>query len=254
LAITDPTDIANLLMWYDADDASTFTFYTGADVSTWADKSGNGFTLVTNDSNNRPTRVSAELNGRAVVRALDRSEGRGMYYPSAQTGFSRSQPLTVFAVCQFDDANESGLFEFGHTTGGAAVVRRSDNQLLMCDAPHGTGYPNTVLTVGTSTPAIVTVQYNGSSSYGRVDQAAGFTSQNPGSAGVTGFVMILNRASGSGARMLGYIAEFVVYEAALSSTDRDDVEAYLNAKWFAAAATSRMLWTPNRSRRTMLTR
>lgn len=36
-----PTDIPNLILWLDANDASTLTL-NGADVITWADKSGNG--------------------------------------------------------------------------------------------------------------------------------------------------------------------------------------------------------------------
>jgi hypothetical protein len=43
---TDPTDLPNLVYWYDATDASTFTFSSGVIVSQWNDKSGNAYHMT----------------------------------------------------------------------------------------------------------------------------------------------------------------------------------------------------------------
>jgi hypothetical protein len=53
---TDPTSLPNLIFWYDATDASTFSFSSGIIVSQWRDKSGNAYHMA--PSGTGPNRVT----------------------------------------------------------------------------------------------------------------------------------------------------------------------------------------------------
>lgn len=60
-----PSDLPDLALWLDADDASTLTL-SGSVVDEWRDKSGNGRDF-TGSGSARPTVVSAAYNGRDVI-------------------------------------------------------------------------------------------------------------------------------------------------------------------------------------------
>lgn len=99
--MTDPTDLADLLSWYDASDPLSFTYSSGVRVATWADLSGAGRHLNvggggptgpdrTGTRNGLPI-LSFNENG-LVYQAMERWHATNKYYTGA--------PLTVVVVCR----------------------------------------------------------------------------------------------------------------------------------------------------------
>jgi hypothetical protein len=89
-----PTDLANLEVWYDADDATTITESSG-DVSQWDDKSGNDNHLEQTSGTKQPSYHTGTLNGRAVVRFDGVDEN---LESQNNTGFTTSDAISVFGV------------------------------------------------------------------------------------------------------------------------------------------------------------
>ena len=223
MAITDPTDIAGLQLWLDADDAGSFTL-SGALVQQWNDKSGNANHFVKGAHNNPPDRVASTLNGRAgVVWA----SGEGL---SCSTALAETPPLTVFVVVNVA------------TLGGAVQTIVGRNYGVFYHPgivgwyfTFGSGYPSSGGTMSAATPYYFTGVANGASSYARANGSAVFTSVNVGTNAFDttmglGFYVGVGQTLTTGS----YICEVVLYDTALSTGDRDDVEAYLNAKWFVS--------------------
>lgn len=65
--IVVPTEIPNLVVWYDASDATTITTDISNNVEQWRDKSGNAIHLGQGSSTRRPAYVADAKNGHAVV-------------------------------------------------------------------------------------------------------------------------------------------------------------------------------------------
>ena len=68
--IVDPRNIANLGLWLDAADASTFTFGTGTQVSQWDDKSGNSRHATQSTAASRPVRTASLQNRLNIINVV----------------------------------------------------------------------------------------------------------------------------------------------------------------------------------------
>jgi hypothetical protein len=66
-AVDSPDDISGLVLWLDADDSSTLSL-SGSNVTQWDDKSGSANHAVQATSAQQPVLVTAEQNGRDVLR------------------------------------------------------------------------------------------------------------------------------------------------------------------------------------------
>jgi hypothetical protein len=60
--------VAGMAVWYDANDAGTFTYSSSNIVSQWGDKSGNSRNATQGTTSAQPTRETGVINGLPVVR------------------------------------------------------------------------------------------------------------------------------------------------------------------------------------------
>jgi hypothetical protein len=108
-SFTDPTSIANLLIWYDASDANTIT-QSGGFASQWNDKSGNG---------NHAKQTTAAI--RPVLTANGQNGLNVMHFNTANTQYMTLTTTiapanaTVIAVMSSDHSFQSGITGFSDT-------------------------------------------------------------------------------------------------------------------------------------------
>ena len=89
-----PTNIANIDLWIDAGDASTFSYDSSGNVSQWRDKSGtNNHMNYTSGGTTKAQRITdASLNSNSVVRFTGQT-----YQSSNLTSYNWNQ-MTIFII------------------------------------------------------------------------------------------------------------------------------------------------------------
>jgi hypothetical protein len=222
----DPLSISGCELWLDADDDATFTYSTGVVVSQWDDKSGNDRHVSQSLPGKRPSRSGTQNSLDTVV--FDGGD-------CLRTGSSSSiaQPHTVLIVARNSDLTAGA---YGRGISGYSGL---GYQLLLGgttnppDQAGGIFAGSGVVLSGSgsivnNTHHQITFTVNGASSVVRVDGSAGSTG-NPGSEAFT--LATIGARGDEGFYLTGQVAEVLVYSSALSSGDRDDVEAYLAGKW-----------------------
>jgi cysteine-rich repeat protein len=216
-AINSPADISGLALWLKADAITGLS--DGASVASWTDSSGNGRNAV--QTIGQPVYKTNILNGKPVVR----------FNPSQQLAVSNNfaAPVSVIYV--------------GHLTGGAnqRLFGGVNNNWLLgfwgghmrvahfgswVSDPNGPAadtdwYTYTALISGSNSK----VYENGTLF------ADSSTGQGPNGITLNGY----NSDGVGGETSDGEIAEVIVYNRVITDAERQDVEAYLNNKYFAAA-------------------
>ena len=203
-----------LVARYDADALTGLT--DGGSVSVWPDSSGAGNSAAL--SAGTPTYQTGVLNGRAVVRFP--SDGYSWFTLSAR----RTDIRTVFWV-----ARESSTwmhFVLGDTAAGATYhFHRGSSPYPLWNRTYasssvlnGTTRLNGVVVDGTSSTLGTGWNLFDVVTTGAV--AAGTISMDRG-----------NTIAGGGRSWAGDMAEILIYNAALSATQVQQVEAYLYSKW-----------------------
>ena len=236
--LESPTQIAGLQLWLDAADGSTLFDATAGGslvavdgtVKRWQDKSGNQRHCT--EFGSGPQRKAAQINGRGVVRF----NGTNTQLSGTSTP-GGGNARTTFVVAKANTSSGGELLQLGaNLLGGAGFLHRaghfSGNTLIGGDL-----YTNNLIISGTELPVT-------SAFVGCIVQASRSSFQyfhNAASYSVTGtlnsfsmnegyFVGAL-RGSSSFGFYDGDIGEIIVYDAALSSSNRVAVEAYLISKW-----------------------
>jgi len=232
-----PQQIAGLQLWLDAADASTLYDDTAGGslvagdglVARWEDKSGNARHATQSNSDNRPQRKTNQQNGLDAL-LFDGTNDR-FALPSTTIPNSHS----VFQVYRRATA---GIQSFGiASTNPVALppfpsVWAGDNILYQISnadfTTHGTANTSTGYFV------ISTIR-NGTTSIDLRRNAANVATITTGT-GVTNAASgswnaIASRDPGHLNRHSGNLCEIIVYDSALSDTDRNAVESYLLSKW-----------------------
>jgi len=232
-----PASISGLQGWYDASDASTLYDATSggslvaADgaVARWQDKSGNANHVTQSDSSSRPLRRAAGINGLTAIEydgTNDFLAASGSVMPTgsaARTVIAVYRPLRttgVNAVAGVGSGAGSGLWfriQFRDSPAGDPYFAG-----FAADLTDSTGISQTI--------KVASLTYNGTTGtlYRNGAQIASSslslnTQSNPFSIGGDG-------PSGSEYAKC-YICEVLVYNSALSSTDRAAAESYLMTRW-----------------------
>lgn len=243
-----PTNVPNLAIWLDADDASTFTYSSGVLVSQWNDKSGNGRHMFQAVVAAQPSR-SGVINGRSSVAFA--ADGMAAASNLPWQFMSDGSGYTVFIVGRVENSG-AAFPAFAGTTAtfsagsgfdilcqrAAAFVRHSITNLA-ADAnvvdnivpgviPFATPFGFTITSTATepvaadrSTLRIGGTNYQNNAKTATAAVGAPFS---PLAIGARTNV-------DTGTQLTGQIAEFVVYQRALSTSERAAIESYLAAKW-----------------------
>lgn len=205
-----PTDIAGCELWLDA--SQIVGLSDGDPVATWPDESGNGNNAAQVNPGSRPTFQTNELNLLPVVRF-----GGVLNIPYTSSG-----PNTIFVV--------------GATTGGSGyqchvAVGGPNVYARFAGGNWGGIATGSELNSGETNliPKILTAVWHNYDDVDLYTNGGSFVNVTAGigyytSAGIIG-------QDGSGSQLTGDIAEIIVYNSALGTTDRQTVEAYLATKY-----------------------
>jgi hypothetical protein len=250
-----PADLADLRAWYKADAITGLS--DGDPVSTWSDSSGGGYDL-TQTSTARPLYQTNTLNGLPVVEfdgsndTLDASTAADWKFLHDSTG---SSAFVVVKVGTSSDPNAA----YGIAGNNAGASANHGWCLLYDDrasVPRDDVLQNFIARGVSGSPTVSNTSSNNAMGantaqlLGVVSDPANGTAANRSSMRVNGGTAIANNTTtfaastsnptftfqlgaqgNNSALLLGYIAEVVICDAVLSSTNREKVEGYLAHKW-----------------------
>jgi hypothetical protein len=214
-ATFDPSSIAGLQLWLKAD---ALGLADGTAVSSWTDSSGNSRHAAQATSANQPLLKTGILNSKPIVRF----DGSNDFLQTA--AFSVAQPLTVFSVAKTTSTATTYIFFDSAASSPRATL--AVEPASSAEMNSGSSLLDGSLVVNTF--QVWSAVFNGATSNIRLNGATG-TSGNAGANGLNG-VTIGARYAGDFV-FPGDIAEVLVYNSALSATDRSSVETYLSRKY-----------------------
>ena len=235
-AVFDPTTIASLVAWYDADDASTITKNASDLVSQWDDKSGNGKHAVQSTESAKPKYfASGGTIGQAHVRWGHDGTWHRLTAPSttwrAYSG-GGIRNTSIFFVFNMSGTGNSRHYKDLLRVGSDSIsVHTSPNDAYGA-AMYSRG--GRQCTGGTATSALPSKVLGG---WFHTD--SGFVTRINGSVDDTDSTI----PAGSGDHALNFggndsshwtdfeISEILIFNTELTGTDLSDVESYLNTKW-----------------------
>ncbi len=209
-----------LAAWYDASDESTITKDGSHQVSQWRDRSGNQRHVNQSSNNAYPLSGTRTLNG---LNALAFSGSASQFLRSTEP--MGEQPLTAFAVVQFDSTDlDSTVFD---GAGSRCMLRRRSNGALALYAGSWVDGETTA-----AEAVLVSVEFNGANSAIRKNGGTA-ASGDPGAEGLTSGLTIGNISGNPGEnwRMDGLVSELIFLSASLPDTERQRLEGYLAHKW-----------------------
>lgn len=234
-----PTSITGCQAWYDAADASSFTFSAGSTVSQWNDKSGNNRHMAQGTDANRPERTGTQ-NGLSTVQFAsgDRMTTGALGTPICAAAF------TIFAVYKKTGANNTyEAFPITMTDGSFNARPFERYGVLKCQG-NGT---NTTISVADGTAAdirthtswavrtIVGADSGDTGTEYSDEQTVMWTSSSFTAAWSTSSQRLTLASRGDAVtKFTGDIAEIIVFDSVLSTTDRYAIGGYLRGKWGTA--------------------
>lgn len=207
-----PSDIAGLVLWLKADAITGLA--DGDSVVTWPDSSGNGNDMSSLDAGRRPVYKTAVLNGLPVVRfdaTNDQESGAA----------SASLPFTAFIVYSYRSTTSAARRALTGSTNW--LLGPYNNSHQMFNGAFMGSPPSVTQNVFVLSEAL---QASGAADF-YINAAFVNSNTNNNAPGT-----IHLAASGFTSEPLdGDVAEVIVYNTKLGSTDRQNVETYINAKW-----------------------
>jgi prepilin-type N-terminal cleavage/methylation domain-containing protein len=233
-----PTDLANLRLWLDLYDSTTL--YTGSNCTTgqaptsgtigcWKDKNNSGtlYNATQATANLQPTYVASALKGNPGLLF----NGTSTYMNN--TTFALGTTGSFFAVAATNVTggtyrriitNEANFY-MGLSVGGLNYLSIYGNGSAWVTTGDFTS--PTALTTGTY--YVLDSINNGTDTPYVNGVAAGTPRAGAMSAFSDGYHIGMHTAGGQW--WSGYIAEIIIYNAAISAANRQSVERYLGAKW-----------------------
>jgi hypothetical protein len=260
----NPTSLTGLQLWLDASDANTlYDATTGGSlvaadggVARWEDKSGNARHMTQGTAGSRPARKTAIQGGLDVLRFDGSNDFMSVPSSTATFKFLHSTNSTIFFVL---DANESGFAPFlstydtssanvgisletGNGSGTADKVLHRTGRGVSDTSPVGQTTGNAFLgfsfnVISVVTQPIATAADRSSIRRNGGTAATGNTNTDTPSSANSQYNLSLatDNYLGVGSGTATYssmdIAEIIIYNSALSDTERAAVENYLISKW-----------------------
>ena len=223
--IFQPVDISGCQLWLDAADASSMTFSSGTTVSAWLDKSGNG-------NNGTPnTEITWNVNGFGT--SLPAMTFTNTQWFLGNISITENQ-FTAF--CVFNMNSAASFYARVLSLGVSGENDYNNNAYICIVRLGGTVFSNyrdgtyPTIDIALDTNELTTSWVDGTTSY--ISQYGGTptTIGSSGNFGVTSYAIgVSNNTADS--PFYGYVAEVIVYNTALTLSQRQQVEAYLAWKW-----------------------
>jgi hypothetical protein len=221
----NPASIAGLQLWLKTD---TIALNDGDLVSSWTDQSGNANNASASGAQ-RPTYKTAggfAINGRAIVSA----GGTSGVLMNLASNISLSGAYTCYAVGR-RNANQY-LLPVSTASGSACLTVWNDNNCYVPDDSN-----NTPQVAYTGSAGIVLIRFQRSSSGSTPNFAA--TGMSQANFNTSNGTLTIGRilARGAGEVTSQGFGEILLWNADLTTAQRNQVEAYLGARWGVAALT-----------------
>ena len=238
-----PTRVSGLAIWLDAADTSTFTLNSG-NVAEWRDKSGNNRNATQSTAASQPLRANWG-DGRLVPNTADLAQ-RSMILQNSLSVTRNVAGITASCVirCGISSANQPVLqFQSGANNARFSVrvnnTVSSSTRLALLARRLDSDTVNAVgggasLTEGQSFTSVVTCVADYANSDGFIFENGDLLASNT-SFGTSGNTENTDSTSanlmGIGSFFFGLVAEVVVYNRVLSSSERTVLDRYLGRKW-----------------------
>ena len=237
----DPRAIANLGLWLDASDASSYTVATG--VSEWRDKSGGNRHFSQTTANNQP--AVSTINGKSAF-SFDGSNDTLSGNEAARDLFRNTPGATIIVVYENNQGGTLlGVVSPSQATRQYCAVGSGSNAFYAFSGRRLDSDSNQQVTTGASGPilqgvaavggyavnysnATCSLRHNGMEQVSAAFQTAGNTSDTRSNAITVGsiFSQFFN----------GKIAAMLYYQRALTSTEIAPLERWLGSQWGIAVA------------------
>lgn len=219
---------ANLSLWFDASDSNSITL-NGSTVSQWSDKSGNAQHVVQATAGSQPTYTTNALNGKAVL-----TFGTSSILTNSTAAID--DPFSLFAVGAITGAigtfNTLFRFNLAATANPIGLFGGGTSGNFATFFGNGSTWNDT----NTNTPSIAVTSSSIMSVVNGANVATPYVNdvaQNTKvgtMAAATGFSLGLSQGSFP-YPWNGTIAEVVLTNNAVGTTDRQKVSGYLAWKW-----------------------
>lgn len=244
---------ASLALWLDAEDASTITL-NGSTVSQWNDKSGNGRNMSQATASAQPTYSATVLGGKPALTF----DGTSDFMSAGDTLDVETSNLTIMSVVKYATNNQSGIivgksllgpgagrYSLGRfLSGGNFGTGAQFNSFLVAWDPSTGTLFTTVADSSTNTKILGGEWSRGvSNGYDKIwDNGtntatltyAGDTNtlNNTNELWIGAYQSTSGTTPPSASSYLnGQMAEVVIVQSVLSTTDRQKLEGYLAWKW-----------------------
>ena len=231
-----PTDLSGLSLWLKADAGVTLS---GSNVTAWADQSGNGNNANAN-SGQEPTFVSSFSNSKPAIEF----DGQVQVIQIADANNLDFLNMSVFIVLKYiNQGTGNNIVYFKNADAGSPadpamyglVSSTAQNNVVSFSLNVGDWADyQTSIDITNSIPKILSMTYDGTDQ--NVYSNGSFSDQfNIGGniATSTGLFQIggYNQSFNAAEYFNGRIAEIIMYNRAVTSIERQQVEAYLNTKY-----------------------
>jgi hypothetical protein len=215
-----PTDITGLQAWYKAD--AGITKDGGDQVSAWVDQSGNSLDLAQGTAADQPTWIDSRTNGLPAVHFDGTEHIDGATFASAIT-----QPAHTFALVK----------KHSNTTGDRLIVTVPDGTTGPIYRDAGSGNisasnhiaDGAVVNAGTSLYRLVSIVWNGTSTTNQLNVDTPATSATNISGNLV--EVSLGGYSNGGNESDVDIAEYLVYDDEITSTDLTNLQDYFKDRY-----------------------
>ena len=233
----NPRSIPSCAMWLDGSDpaGTGVAPANNSAISTWVDKSGNGCNATASSSN--PTFLSNQYNGYGLI-----NFSGGVYFSNATFNYNLPN-RTLFIVCSSTVAGYTGFLSFNNTAGTDYSASNTMNyaspgtnslQIAAALSAAGGGF-NVFFGTGSTTQfAIYGDTFSGTTeSYFMNGSNMGSTTTSTTFGASTSIYIGARQLGGfTGTYSItGTISELIIYNYAITSSQRQQVEGYLAWKW-----------------------
>ena len=226
-----PTDIDGCQLWLDAADASVISFSSGSNVSQWRDKSGNGRNMAPPATINAPTFTGDRLLFDGVDDRLVTTVPISSLITAAQyTIFLYGNPISSSSA--FSAGYTNPAF-FGDTEGYMGLYVMNTGVVGVYNWNGGFQLAPQSYTLNTN--GIFTAQHVSNTISLRVNGGIA-VSTTSGNTDVVSGLFQLGRQWIRNEHLNCSIGEVIIFNTALTDSQRQQIEGYLAAKWGLSTA------------------
>lgn len=231
-----PTSISWCKLWLDTSQITGLS--DGATVSSWTDASGNGYNATQTTEAQKPVYKTSVQSGKPAL-LFNGSKYLTLGVPLG-INFAPQHQYSTFIVFKAESTGYMFTKHFNSSSSSSPCALYASSIAKAGVGSYTNSFTDVAITSGAFN--LLSVVCSGASTVARVGANTTTLTTGSSDASSNGYdFMIGARRNSSNTDYAygysGYICEVIQYDSALSDTDRQKVEAYLNWKWFGGADT-----------------